>query len=59
MDLMNASIGVLLYERSRCRVERSFAFQCDDTELVETLTHEIEILETELNRRMGNPGGEG
>ena len=57
MDLMNVPIGVLLYERSRCRVERSFEFQCDDPESINTLTHEIELLETELNRRMGNPEG--
>lgn len=59
MDLMNVPTEILLSERNRFKVERSFAFHCDDPEWIEALDHEIEILETELNRRMGNPEGEG
>lgn len=57
MDLMNVPTEILLSERNRFKVERSFAFHCDDSEWIETLDHEIELLETELNRRVGDQRG--
>lgn len=57
MEPMMMTFEELLSERNRFKVERSYAFHCDDPEWIERLDHEIEILETELNRRVGDLRG--
>lgn len=55
---MNVPTEDLLTERSRLKVERSYLRHCDDEpEWVETLDHEIELIENELNRRVGDQRG--
>ena len=54
---MNVPTGDLLAERNRFKVERSYAYHCDDQEWIDSLTHEIDIIEVELNRRVGDQRG--